>query len=59
MKLCNYTGNLIPKGRRKRGWAEKELPSLLSRGLVGFFLAIDDNLHESPFRTFITGDFIA
>lgn len=28
-------------------------------GVWGFFLAVDDNLYESPFRTFITGDFIA
>lgn len=24
MKLCNYTGNLIPKGMRERGWAGKD-----------------------------------
>lgn len=40
-KLCNYIGNLITKGRRKRGRAGKQLPSLLSWGLglcvVSFF----------------------
>lgn len=44
---------------------EKGLPSLLSWGLLAwiFFvvvvLSVDDNLRASPFRGFITGDFIA
>lgn len=57
-KLCNYTGSSHSKGEEEKREGREQLPSLLTWSLF-FFPTIDDNLHESPFRTFITGDFIA